>query len=66
MEDAEVVQGNLINRQSEKLEEDSSPKQIAMENVTEEENNVKDSSEHHSKHKDGVLETPTVPFDSVS
>ena len=66
VEDAEVVQDNLVTIQSDMLEEESSPKQVAMENVDEEESDVKDSSPHHSGHNDGTLETPTVPFDSVS
>ena len=67
VEDAEVIQDNLITKQSEKLEEETSPKQIAMEDIVdEEENYVKGFSVHHSKHKDSILETPTVPFDSVS
>ena len=66
VEDAEVVQDKLVTRQPEKLEEESSPRQIAMESVDEEDSNVKDSFPHHLKHTDGILETPAVPFDSVS
>lgn len=65
VEDAEVAQDNMITRGSE--EESSSSQQMVVESVNHDTvSNVKNSSLHHSKDNDKLLETPTVPFDSVS
>ena len=64
VEDAEVVQDNLIAAQSE--EELNYPKQVVMDNVPEKDSIVKDISSKPLKRNGDALETPTVPFDSVS
>ena len=64
VEDAEIVQDNLITAQSE--EESSSPKQGVRDNAPEEDIYAKDISPKPLKCNDDALATPTVPFDSVS
>lgn len=69
VEDTEVMQDEVAaTKQSEALEEGSaSPKQMAVESGHNRETNVKkDPFSYHSKDNDRILETPAVPFDSVS
>jgi len=48
------------------VEESTSPKQMAMKSIHDGDGNMKESSPHHTQDNDKLLETPIVPFDSVS